>query len=64
MNRFNIETSAKYSVIATLLGKQEKTVKKYFYYNKKDVNNTSDLKEYFKKEYNKGLKKETDLLFT
>jgi hypothetical protein len=58
MNRYNERTTGKYEIIAILLWKTHQAVKKYFYYNKKNVNNSSDLKEYFKKEYNKNLLKE------
>lgn len=55
MNRYNIETSAKYSLIAGMLNKQHKTVKKYFYTKKKDVHNSLDVKDYITKELAKKL---------
>jgi len=58
LNRYNIEKFAKYNTVASLLWKSHLSVKKYFSYHKKDINNTMDLKEYFKKEYNKKLLKD------
>jgi hypothetical protein len=55
MNRYNERTTGKYELISTLLGKSHQAVKKYFYYNRKDVNNAEHVKDYFKKEYNKNL---------
>ena len=55
MKKYNTLKTGKYEVIALLLGKSKQAVKKYFWYNKKDILNPKDLKEYFKKEYNKWI---------
>ena len=58
LNRYNIEKYSKYNTVAELLWKSHQAVKKYFIYHKKDINNIVDLKDYFKKEYNKKLIKD------
>lgn len=55
MNRYNERKTGKYELISILLWKSHQAVKKYFYYNRKDINNWEHVKDYFKKEYNKNL---------
>ncbi len=50
MNSYNVKTAGKYEVVADILWKTHQNVKKYFWYNKKDIHNQFDVREYIVKE--------------